>query len=60
MTRLGAENLLAAAAVWVSIMLPNAAFGGDPSVSSEGSVVAMSAKAPVCGAADRFEMKSRA
>ena len=27
---LNADNLLAAAAVWVAIMLPSAAFGSDP------------------------------
>jgi len=27
---LSADNLLAAAAVWVAIMLPSAAFGSDP------------------------------
>jgi len=30
MSGLNADNLLAAAAVWVAIMLPSAAFGGDP------------------------------
>lgn len=30
MTRLSADNLLAAGAVWVSIMLPSAAFGENP------------------------------
>jgi hypothetical protein len=29
MTRLGAEAWLAAAAIWLSIMLPSAAFGRD-------------------------------
>ncbi len=30
MSGLTADNLLAAAAVWVAIMLPSAAFGGNP------------------------------
>ena len=30
MSGLTADNLLAVAAVWVAIMLPSAAFGGDP------------------------------
>jgi hypothetical protein len=30
MSGLNADNLLAAAAVWVAIMLPSAAFGGAP------------------------------
>jgi hypothetical protein len=30
MSGLSADNLLAAAAVWVAIMLPSAAFGEDP------------------------------
>lgn len=33
MGRMGAENLLAVGAVWLITMLPNAAFGGDPSVT---------------------------
>lgn len=31
MSGLSADNLLAAAAVWVAIMLPSAAFGNHPS-----------------------------
>lgn len=35
MSGLSADNLLAAAAVWVAIMLPSAAFGGDPTPAGE-------------------------
>ncbi|MCX5517140.1 hypothetical protein OSH10_01725 [Kaistia defluvii] len=30
MSAFSADNLLAAAAVWIAIMLPSAAFGNDP------------------------------
>ncbi|WP_201400508.1 hypothetical protein [Kaistia sp. 32K] len=36
MSGLSADSILAAAAIWVAIMLPSAAFGGDP--ASAGSV----------------------
>jgi len=35
MSGLTADNLLAVAAVWVAIMLPSAAFGGDPATQAE-------------------------
>jgi hypothetical protein len=47
MSGLSADNLLAAAAVWVAIMLPSAAFGGDPAPAAPSVKQCLSMEASV-------------
>jgi hypothetical protein len=65
MSKLGTENILAAGAVWASIMLPSAAFGEDPGHHAAPVDAVELARSPVSGLAlgqrsvDRSEFKVR-